>query len=106
MYDLWVNGRAGAPDGKDIWNRLKNRGRWFLPSTGEWGALMANLGNSSSMRSALGLNGYKWTTTHCYEALIWSVSGELNSGAGGFEYVQVYRNGWEASPTVRLITTF
>ena len=56
VYNLWKNSGAGAQDGSDIWNRLGSRGNWFIPSAGEWGALMDALGNSASVRNCFGLN--------------------------------------------------
>ena len=106
IYNLWINSTCGSQNDSDIWRRLKDRGEWFIPSAGEWGAVFGQFGTSDTFLTALKLKNASWTSSMCGDTLAWCVNPVEPDTRYGPNYINLQRKGWEPCPEIRLAVTF
>ncbi len=73
MMDRWNNARYGSKDNNDLWGLIKTQVQqgWFVPSRGEWGAFLNELGITSANYSSFGLSIYYWSSSQFDSLRAW-----------------------------------
>lgn len=98
MMDRWNNAKYGSKDNNDLWGFIKTQVQqgWFVPSRGEWGAFLNELGitgGSGGNYSSFGLSGNYWSSSQLSSIYTWSANlgmGSINYGTmGGTFYVRL-----------------
>ena len=100
MITKWNASGYGTQDAGDLWGRVQtaSNANWFIPSSGEWGAIASNLGiTSSNYSSTYKLQNYYWSSSQGIPDSAW---GAYFSG-GNMSFDSVYSTGY-----VRLVATF
>ena len=100
MITKWHASGYGTQDAGDLWGRVQtaSNANWFIPSSGEWGAIASNLGiTSSNYSSTYKLQNYYWSSSQGIPDSAW---GAYFSG-GNMSFDSVYSTGY-----VRLVATF
>ena len=83
MMDRWNNARYGSKDNNDLWGFIKTQVQqgWFVPSRGEWGAFLNELGITSANYSSFGLSSSCWSSSQHSTAYAWCaylLMGDMN----------------------------
>ena len=99
MMDRWNNARYGSKDNNDLWGFIKTQVQqgWFVPSRGEWGAFLNELGITSANYSSFGLSNFYWSSSQGDTPTAWYAN--LSVGNMG-------SNNISGTTYVRLSTTF
>ena len=99
MMDRWNNARYGSKDNNDLWGLIKTQVQqgWFVPSRGEWGAFLNELGITSANYSSFGLSYYYWLSSQNGSSTAWIA--DLRMGL-------MFDNFVNSTNYVRLSTTF
>ena len=99
MMDRWNNARYGSKDNNDLWGLIKTQVQqgWFVPSRGEWGAFLNELGITSANYSSFGLSFIYWSSSQSNVNYAWLA--HLSMG-------DMFGNDVDGILYVRLSTTF
>lgn len=99
MMDRWNNAKYGSKDINDLWGFIKTQVQqgWFVPSRGEWGAFLNELGITRANYSSFGLSKLYWSSSQ-YNS---SNACHIRLTYGIMDYNDVYE-----TYSVRLSTTF
>ena len=90
MMDRWNNARYGSKDNNDLWGLIKTQvaNGWFVPSIGEWGAFLNELGITSANYSSFGLSYYFWSSSQYGAARAWCAFLTM----GGMDFSNIWRH--------------
>ena len=100
MITKWNASGYGTQDAGDLWGKVQtaSNANWFIPSSGEWGAIASNLGITSS----------NYSSTYKLQNSYWS-SSQLSDGGAWYTYFSLgdmYHGNVNSTYYVRLVATF